>query len=525
MRAASDDEQGWDTRPGLLQGLRRHWRLVVPVVLLGMVAGYVLSSLQPTQYTATAQIVLRSPSAPGVLGENPTFVNPERHLVNQAQRLTSRDVMEEAAQDLGDVDVRRLRFAVEVTPSLDTDAITIRARAGDAQRAADIANSVVDAYERIMRRESMRAARRTVAELESAVEDARQRLTELEEQLDDDPGNPVYQGQIAAQIQQLGTLETRIEQVSVNASLRGSGVEYVEPAEAPRGRSRPRPKRSAAAGGLLALLCATGLTWVVEGRRRQADQVGDPAAVLNAPLLGAVPTFDQVGVEDDVPTISAPRSAAAEAYHLAALSMLASLPEDEDEGSVILVTSAEPGDGKTVSALNLAIASGFGDRGVVLLDADARMRGLSRTTGRQTDPGLKELHEAEDVLSWYEYRYDLDGAEGIEVVPAGGDVAEPTALFQSPGFARVVQRLRDHAGLVIIDSPPLLAVADSVAIAQHVDGIILVVKQGAPLSGLEEVRRQLAFVEAPLLGYIVNRTNLRNAPYASYGYEPIQEKT
>ena len=518
MGLASDDIV-WEQRPGLLQGVRRYWWLVVLCVAAGVGAGYGLSALLQTRYTASAEMLLRTPGTQGVLGEDTDYVDPQRHVVNQAQRVMSTPVLRLAARSLDGMDVETLRDVLDIDASVETDVITVNAEAASPDAAAETANAVTAAYEDVVRRDTMAVAQRTVDELQVAADDARERLAELEEELADDPGNPVLRGQADALIQQLGILEARIEQITVNASLYGSGVEYVEDAEPPERPSKPNRIRNAMAGGIFAMAGAAGLAWLLENRRRRVDDVKDPAAVLHAPLLGSVPAFDAVGVTDHMPMISAPRSAAAEAYHLAALSLHASVPEDEDEGSVILVTSAEPGDGKTVTAMNLALASRYGDRGVIVVDADARMRGLSRLSGFASDVGLKELHEAGDALTWYEYRHELDGTEDVEVLPVGGEILDPPAFFQSSGFERVIRRLREHAGVVIIDSPPLLAVADTIAIARHVDGIVLVVNKGAPLAALEEVRRQLSFVDAPLLGYIVNRADVRSAPYASYAYE------
>lgn len=515
----TSEDLAWENRPGVLQGIRRYWWLIILAVLAGVAGGYGLSALQQTRYTASVEMLLRSPGTRGVLGEDTDYVEPQRHVVNQAQRVTSTPVLRRAAEELGGVDVELLKESLAVNASVETDVITVRTEAATPERAAETANAVAAAYEAVVRRDTMAVARRTVEELQVSVDQARDRLIRMEEDLADDPGNPILRGQAEALIQQLGILEARIEQITVNASLHGSGVEYVEPAELPEKPSKPQRGRNAAAGGIFAFAGSAALAWMLENRRRKADDVGDPAAILRSPLLGAVPPFADVGVKGQLPMVSAPRSAAAEAYHLAALSLLASVAEDEERGTVVLVTSAEPGDGKTVTALNLGVASRFGDRGVALLDADTRMRGLSRLSGHGSAVGLKELHEAEDALTWYEYRHDLDGVDDVEIVPVGGEIADPPAFFQSAGFGRVVQRLRDHAGVVIIDSPPLLAVADTLAIARHVDGIVLVVNKGAPLAALEEARRQLSFVDAPLLGYIVNRADVRSAPYAGYAYE------
>jgi Mrp family chromosome partitioning ATPase len=108
------------------------------------------------------------------------------------------------------------------------------------------------------------------------------------------------------------------------------------------------------------------------------------------------------------------------------------------------------------------------------------------------------------------------------VVPGGAEVADPAAFFRSVKFRRILQRMRDHADLVIIDSPPLLAVSDTLAIAREVDGIVLVVDQGMSLDALAEARRRLDFVVTPVLGYVFNRADAGSELYAPYAYSMPQ---
>src|SRR5690606_19057217 len=96
-----------------------------------------------------------------------------------------------------------------------------------------------------------------------------------------------------------------------------------------------------------------------------------------------------------------------------------------------------------------------------------------------------------------------------------GAAAATAAYFRSPAFVTALRRLRGTADLVLIDSPPLLAVADAAEIAQHVDGVLLVCGPDTPRQVLAEVRRRLDLVRAPLLGYVLTRSAPTASPYAA----------
>jgi len=239
--------------------------------------------------------------------------------------------------------------------------------------------------------------------------------------------------------------------------------------------------------------------------------------VLQAPLLGAVPDFKTLDIDGTLPTVTDPRSPAAEAYQFV-VALLANQLNSRDEPGVILVTSPQPGDGKTVTAVNLAVAASRDERNVLLVDADARVAGTSRLVGVEKGPGLHELQQDPENLVWSQSRRDMPNVPSLEIVPTGSEIADPAGFFRTTGFATAIQRIRDYADFVVIDTPPLLAVSDTAAIAEHVDGIVLVIAQGTSITILQEVKERLALMNAPLLGYIFNRADARSAPYA-YRYD------
>lgn len=516
QNASADD---WAEGPGILDAARRYWWLLVLGAVLGGAVGFAYTATVPVLYTTSAHLLLTDLSQQQIFAENRSIPgDPGRYVRNQAQRITSTAVAQTAAEILGDgTTADEVLGSISADPAIEFDIVTITAVAETPQRAAALANAVGEAYERQTSAELRQTAAQAVKELRTAAAGLQEQLDAVDDELEDRPGDATLEAQRSQLQTQFLQLEGRANQLEVDAALHGSRVQQFERAEPPSRPSQPRTGRTVAASVLLALVTSAAVAWWLSGRRRSADGRQDPAALLGVPLLGAIPDFRALKVEGQTPTLSAPRSPAAEAYQFVLSSMTTSLAELK--GTTVLITSAQPGDGKTVTALNLALAASHDERQVLIVDADARVRGLSRLTELDDRPGLRELQSDPDTLVWTGLRQHF-AHPNLEVVTAGAVIEDPAAFFRTSAFRRAVKRMRDHADLVLIDSPPLLAVSDTSTIAEHVDAIVLVVAQGTSLDALNEVRGRLTFLGTPVLGYVFNRADARSAPYSYYSYDP-----
>jgi len=495
VKVEAQHEEVWDAGPGLLESVWRYrWRVLAAVIALAGMAGGV-SLLQPVRYEAQARLILADPRNAGVFSEvGPTFSDPNRHVRNQAERISSTVVLDLARERIDDrLALDEVRAAVEAEAATESDVITIRARDGTPHAAAELANAVAEAYQEHVAKEVRANAAAALAQLQETGEQA--------------------------------AFQERAAQLAVDAELYGSGVELFEPAAAPESPVQPRPVRNAATAALLAFVAAAGVAWWRGDAAQKADSRHDPARVLGAPLLGEIPDFHAVGVDGLTPTVSAPHSAAAEAYAFVLASLESAL---EDDGArSFLVTSAVPGDGKTTTAVNLAVVAARDGRHLLLVDADERMRGLSRAAGMTDELGLTDLIDFAIPSNWCVNRWQVSERTGLSVVPAGKPVEGASSFFRTSGFRTAVQRIKERADLVVFDSPPLLAVADTSAIAGQVDGIVMVVSRGTPMALLAEARERLGFIGAPLLGYVFNRAQPSRGAYGpyQYGQEPNGKET
>lgn len=509
----------FETGPGLLEAVWQYRLLVTVVTIIAAVLGYGAALLQPVQYESVARLLLADPRNAGVfLDTGRVTLDPARYVRNQAELVTSTPVAIRAAELLdGQVSAEEITAQVTAQPSIDLDLITIRALAPAAEDAARLADAVAEGYQQVTTEDVRRNAEQAVAELTDSTDQLQARIDATELSLSTAPDNTALQAERDGAIAQLIQLQARAEQIAVDAALYGSGVELFEEAEVPGAPAQPQPLRNAAVATVLGLLAASAFAWWRAEHTQSAERRQDAAAVLRAPLLGEVPEFGVVGVTGSLPTITSRNSAPAESYQFIVASLEFALAETG--GSSILLTSASAGDGKTVTAINLAVAAAQDGRQVMLVDADERMRGLTRLTKASAGPGLTDLADAELPFEGCVSIVRLSERVRLPFISAGSKVADPAGFFRTPGFRKAVMRIKDRADFVVIDSPPLLAVADTSAIAAQFDGIVVVVTRGTPMRLLEDLRARLDFVGTPVLGYVFNRTDPRGSRYGyRYGY-------
>ena len=286
-RWQGESDATWGDRPGIVASLLRYRVIVVAATLLGAVAGYGIAQLVPVRYQADAVLILSDPGGPSVLGGGDALESSDRqvYLAKQADIMTSTVVLERALELLGSrQSPREVRDELDVQPSANMASISIVATSADPRSAAALANAVGTAYEQVTEERAAADADRAIASLEKL----RNRF-----QADLDASPKSADGRLTSRQQQLAgqiaDLQQREQDITAQAEVYASGVEYFEQAEPPTSPSQPKPKLAAVLGGLLGLLAAGAWAWWAAARHQRAEGRGEPARILGAPLLGEVP--------------------------------------------------------------------------------------------------------------------------------------------------------------------------------------------------------------------------------------------
>ena len=182
--------------------------------------------------------------------------------------------------------------------------------------------------------------------------------------------------------------------------------------------------------------------------------------------------------------------------------------------SSVLVTSTQPGEGKTTVAANLALTLAHAGQRVLLVDSDLRFPSLHRLFGRSHDPGLVCYLTGRD--DWHRLIHP-SGTAGVDLVTCGPVPPNPAELLSSPRMMQFIQSAKERYDLIILDSAPMLALADSRILAPMVSGVLLVVKSGTvPREQVLHAQKDILSVGANLLGVVLNKVDLATRGYYDY---------
>ncbi|MDI2019859.1 polysaccharide biosynthesis tyrosine autokinase [Paenarthrobacter nicotinovorans] len=182
----------------------------------------------------------------------------------------------------------------------------------------------------------------------------------------------------------------------------------------------------------------------------------------------------------------------------------------------VLVTSSKPGEGKSTTAVNLAISMSQSGQSVLLIDADLRRPKINEYLGLERNAGLTSAligsADVNDLLQPW-------GPHALYVLTSGGIPPNPSELLGSNAMKSLLARLEETFDAIIIDTPPLLPVTDAAVLAQHVGGVVLVIEaQATKVPEVEKALRALEMVDAEMLGVVLNRLPNKGPDAYSYTY-------
>lgn len=200
-----------------------------------------------------------------------------------------------------------------------------------------------------------------------------------------------------------------------------------------------------------------------------------------------------------------------ESYRSVRTNLLFSLPEEKCK--IIAFTSAKQNEGKSVTAINLAISLAKNGQKVVLIDCDLRMASVAKKLRIKQKPGLTNLLFGQNSALDVVYHHP----EGIDVIPAGTLPPNPAEILGSSRMSTVLEFMKDHYDFVLLDAPPVGIVTDAAVLAPQASGVVLVVRQG--LTRQEDVDNavnKLDLAKGKILGFVLTDAKVAKKTYSSY---------
>ncbi|MEA3351047.1 MAG: polysaccharide biosynthesis tyrosine autokinase, partial [Chloroflexota bacterium] len=289
------------------------------------------------------------------------------------------------------------------------------------------------------------------------------------------------------------------------------------PAIPPEKPVRPRVLMNTALAAVVGGMLAVGAIFLIEALDDTIKNPDEVTRHLGLPILGTILRHED---NDDPIVVDSPRSPTAEAFR--------SLRTNIQYASVdypirtLLITSPSAGVGKSTIATNLGIVLAQGGSSTVLVDSDMRRPTIHKLLKLPNRLGLSSLFVHQSLVTGEVKLPDgvvqsATKVEGFSLIPSGKLPPNPSELLASEKMSNLIQRLKEEADIIVIDSPPVMAVTDATVLAPRVDGVLLIIKPGqTKLEAARQTVEQLRRVRANLLGVVLNEVDPKSSRYGYY---------
>lgn len=522
-------------------------------IVVAVVAALAYSKVQTPKYQSTATIEENAISATASGSPSSTVTLPD-----PVSELGSTAVQQRAATILGEGSTNSVAADVTGTVDATTGQLLITATDANPARAQAVAKAFSEAYVNQIQSLVQDQIDKINAELASL----QQQIAALE-QSNPTGTNAVITAQITGLTTTLSTLQSELTSVQFGEPYASVQVAAGLPG-APSGLST---SKLLAIGIVAGLLAGCGIALARDQLDTRLRARPDLAGITEAPILAELPQDSEVrSGEVTIAMVQAPHSLVAESVRELRTSLRVIL--DDIPCPMITVTSPEPGDGKSFVAANLAAAWAMSGSKVIVVSADFRRPRLEEIFGLPLAgrPGLADLirsnwktpeptrraTELRDAkgLPIHAYESQPNGGQpgpsrsareqsnqsdpssvaahlvdsgiwGLQILPAGIQLENPSELFGSPGMQPVVDQLRLLADVILVDTPPVLAVPDTAIIGSFTSGAVVVAAEGkTERDELERTVQRLESTNCRVLGVALNRVRRTAATsYQAYAYK------
>ena len=454
---------------GYVKVLARRWPTILICLVLGVIAAEMAIALSTPVYAARTQLFVATRSGVDTAELNQGQSFSQARVQSYAAIVPTRQVTAPVVRELGLKDTpEQLASRITAEAPLNTVLINITVRDGIPARAARIADAVAKHF--------------------------------------------------ATAVEKLETPKTAPSSSKDESGYHASPVSLgiTEQASVPKHPVSPNKLLDLAAGLLGGLLLAAALVALREALDTTIKTNDDLAELTSLPVLGSIP-FDKNAAQRRVAMDTASTSVRAEAFRKLRANL--QFAQVDDTPKVIVVTSPVPGEGKTTTSVNLALSLADAGLRTCLVDADLRRPSVAPTFGLVEGAGLTTVligqARVEDVTQ--------QAGGRLAVLTSGAVPPNPTELLSCGRMADVLRELAETYDVVIVDSAPLLPVADTIGLAPLADGVLLVVR--ASKTGRDQIRdaaESLSRTGVRILGAVFSMSTASKNKAYGYGYAPAE---
>ncbi len=495
-----------------LRILRERWWMIVVAAVVAVAVALALSAAMTPKYRATAQMMSEDSNLDAAFLGTPLYrtATQDRDVLTGARLVKLAGVAESVKERLGSSrSPAELLDMISVDTRADSNVIEVSAVGSDPTEAAAVADTFVAAFVDQQKTD----ARALVAEAQTVVRETLSGLSASE----------------AASEYGL-MLKDKLEQLSIVEHLQSGGFRIVQRAVVPLRPYSPDYVRNGMVALALGLIFGFGLAFAVGYFDRRIKTAEALEKEFGLPVLTYVPDVGRNhGRQSDYKNQPAQFLSRQEALSEPFRMLRANLRYFDLDHRIacMLVTSALPQEGKTTTVVNLAFSMALAGERVIIVEADLRRPSLHKYLGLSNSLGVTNVlsgsHSIAEVLQQFQVDPgDADGGrskartdsvlrlhKNMYVVTSGPLPPNPGELLASPRMGELIRRAGESADFVLVDSPPLLLVADGLALVGSVDGVLLTARVG-----------RTTIPEAHAVRQLVERTGVKLIGVVATGVKP-----
>jgi non-specific protein-tyrosine kinase len=517
-----------------LKRLLRWWWLMLVCTALAAVASYYVSLQQPSVYQTTTTLMVGQV----IQKANPTgqdFLTLELLAESYALMAVRQPILQATIDSLElRTDWQSLQGRVYAYSIPRTQLLAVAVSDTSPERAVAIADEIgyqlilqsPSSPENLARQERSDFVRSQLDDLESRIQSAQARVKVLQAELD----TAVSAREIQDVQTEISSLETLVSNWQTSYAdlldfLQGGEspnyLTVIESAQLPTLPVSPDIKMNVLLAAAVGFVLALGAALLLEYLDNTIKTPEDVSLFLGLTPLGSVSRMKGEEYKGKLVMSHSPYSPIAEAYRLLRTNIQFMAVDREIKS--ILVTSTHPGEGKSITAANLAVVMAQANLKTIIVDADLRRPVMHKIFQVRNSGGLTDLLRSPEL--GVDLQLKETGVENLLIVTGGPLPPNSAELLGSRRMAELIHRLEEMADVVIFDSPPVLPVTDAAVLANRVSGVVLVAEAGRTRYDMaKQAARRLDQAHANLLGIVVNRATRRDADYHHYSHYALSSK-